>query len=85
MLNAHCLKKLRQQAGLTQGELAERSGKSQGYIGDLERGDRRGLTVTTLERLADVLGCTTDELLGRSQPEREQEPRESGARAVVHS
>ena len=72
MLNARCLKKLRQQARLTQGELAERIGKSQGYIGDLERGDRRGLTVTTLERLADVLGCTTDELLGRSEIEVEK-------------
>ena len=83
MLNAHCLKKLRHQAGLTQGELAERIGKSQGYIGDLERGDRRGLTVTTLERLADVLGCTTDELLGRRTPEREQETREVGAPATA--
>jgi transcriptional regulator with XRE-family HTH domain len=69
MFDANCLKALRQQAGLTQGELAERIGKSQGYIGDLERGDRRGLTVTTLERLADVLGCTTDELLGRTKRE----------------
>ena len=69
MFDANCLKALRQQAGLTQGELAERIGKSQGYIGDLERGDRRGLTVTTLERLADVLGCTTDELLGRTKHE----------------
>jgi transcriptional regulator with XRE-family HTH domain len=82
MFNAHCLKKRRQQAGLTQGELAERIGKSQGYIGDLERGDRRGLTVTTLERLADVLGCTTDELLGRSTPAVEQETTERGASAA---
>ena len=82
MFNAHCLKKRRQQAGLTQGELAERIGKSQGYIGDLERGDRRGLTVTTLERLADVLGCTTDELLGRSKPEVEQETAKRGAPAT---
>ena len=85
MLNAHCLKKLRQQAGLTQGELAERSGKSQGYIGDLERGDRRGLTVTTLERLADVLGCTTDELLGRSKPEAEKAAAGVGAPAAARS
>ena len=81
MFNAHCLKKLRQQAGLTQGELAERIGKSQGYIGDLERGDRRGLTVTTLEHLADALGCTTDELLGRSKPKAEKAAAEGGARA----
>ena len=81
MLNARCLKKLRQQAGLTQGELAERIGKSQGYIGDLERGDRRGLTVTTLERLADVLGCTTDELLGRSKPEAGKSATEIGVPA----
>ena len=82
MFNAHCLKKRRQQAGLTQGELAERIGKSQGYIGDLERGDRRGLTVTTLERLADVLGCTTDELLGRSTPEVEQDTTKRGVPAT---
>ena len=82
MFNAHCLKKRRQQAGLTQGELAERIGKSQGYIGDLERGDRRGLTVTTLERLADVLGCTTDELLGRSTPEVKQDTTKRGVPAT---
>ncbi len=81
MFNAHGLKQRRQQAGLTQGELAERIGKSQGYIGDLERGDRRGLTVTTLERLADVLGCTTDELLGRSTPAGAPEPAERGTPA----
>ena len=47
--------RLRRQRGLTQEVVAERSGHSQQYISDLERG-LRNPTVITLFELAQVLG-----------------------------
>ena len=59
-------KKFRLAKGLTQEEFAERSGFSQQYISDLERG-RRNPTVVSLYELAQALGVTHLELL---QPEK---------------
>jgi transcriptional regulator with XRE-family HTH domain len=59
-------KKLRVAEGLTQEEFAERSGFSQQYISDLERG-RRNPTVVSLYELAQALGVSHMELL---QPEK---------------
>lgn len=50
-------KRLRLAAGLTQEQLAEKSGFSQQYISDLERG-RRNPTVVTLYELAQALQST---------------------------
>jgi transcriptional regulator with XRE-family HTH domain len=55
-------KKIRLAKGLTQEEFAERSGFSQQYISDLERG-RRNPTVVSLYELAQALGVTHMELL----------------------
>ena len=57
---------MRTAKGLTQEEFAERSGFSQQYISDLERG-LRNPTVVSLYELAQALGVTHLELL---QPER---------------
>jgi transcriptional regulator with XRE-family HTH domain len=54
--------RLREAAGLTQEELAERSGHSQQYISDLERG-LRNPTVVTLYELAMALGVSPVELV----------------------
>lgn len=59
-------KKIRLAKGLTQEEFAERSGFSQQYISDLERG-RRNPTVVSLYELAQALGVTHMELV---QPEK---------------
>ena len=59
-------KKIRLAKGLTQEEFAERSGFSQQYISDLERG-RRNPTVVSLYELAQALGVTHMELV---QPDR---------------
>ena len=59
-------KKFRLAKGLTQEEFAERSGFSQQYISDLERG-RRNPTVVSLYELAQALGVTHMELV---QPEK---------------
>lgn len=49
------LKKLRQDAGLTQGQLAEKSGLSQSFISRLERGETE-ITSENLRAIADALG-----------------------------
>lgn len=54
--------RLRKAAGLTQEQLAERSGFSQQYISDLERG-RCNPTVVTLYELAEALGVSHVELV----------------------
>ena len=59
-------KEIRLAKGLTQEEFAERSGFSQQYISDLERG-RRNPTVVSLYELAQALGVTHMELV---QPEK---------------
>ncbi|MCR6482528.1 helix-turn-helix domain-containing protein [Amycolatopsis sp. OK19-0408] len=55
------LRRLRRAAGLTQENLAEKSGLSGQAVGALERGDRRYPQRATLERLADALGLDGDE------------------------
>lgn len=56
------VRKLRIAASMTQEQFAERSGFSQQYISDLERG-RRNPTVVTLFELASALGATPVQLL----------------------
>lgn len=51
------VKRLRIERNLTQEQLAERSGFTQQYISDLERG-RRNPTVVSLLELAHALGST---------------------------
>jgi transcriptional regulator with XRE-family HTH domain len=55
-------KRIRQEKGLTQEQLAERSGFSQQYISGLEQG-RRNPTVVALYELALALGVDYVELL----------------------
>lgn len=54
--------RLRRDKGMTQEQVAERSGFSQQYISGLERG-RRNPTVVTLYELAQALGADFLELL----------------------
>jgi len=49
--------RIRREKGLTQEQVEERSGFSQQYISDLERG-RRNPTVITLYELAQALGVS---------------------------
>ncbi|MBO9377934.1 helix-turn-helix domain-containing protein [Sphingomonas histidinilytica] len=50
------LKRLRKAAGMTQGELAERLGLSQGFIGEMERGEKpiEARTVSQILGLFDL-------------------------------
>jgi transcriptional regulator with XRE-family HTH domain len=56
------VRRVRTTKGLTQEQFADRSGFSQQYISDLERG-RRNPTVVTLFELAQALDTTPVQLL----------------------
>ena len=54
--------RLRREKGLTQEEVATRSGFSQQYVSDLERG-KRNPTIVSLYELAQVLGVSHIDLV----------------------
>ena len=54
--------RLRRKKGLTQEEFAEKSGFTQQYVSDLERG-KRNPSIITLYHLASGLGVTPKELI----------------------
>jgi transcriptional regulator with XRE-family HTH domain len=56
------VKRVRQEKGLTQEQLAELSGFSQQYISGLEKG-RRNPTIVSLYKLATALGVSHMELV----------------------
>jgi transcriptional regulator with XRE-family HTH domain len=58
------LKRLRQAAGLSQPQLANRAGIPVGTIRSLEQ-ERRVPRLDTASALADAIGCSLDELAGR--------------------
>lgn len=60
------VERLRRAQGLTQEQLAEKSGFSQQYISGLENGQRNP-TVVTLYEIAIALGSTPIELLRNSR------------------
>ena len=62
------VKRIRQEKGLTQEQLAELSGFSQQYISGLEQG-RRNPTVVSLYELATALGVSHMELVRSAENE----------------
>lgn len=58
------LRRLREAAGFTQIELSERVGVKQASLSAWERGDAMPTAINLL-KLAYVLECSVDELLGR--------------------
>lgn len=59
------LRRAREEAGLTQEELAQRAGLHRTYISILER-DQKSPTVETLRTICAVLGLRVSVLLARS-------------------
>ena len=51
------VKQIRTALGMTQQQLAERSGLSQNVIAEVEGGKRENMTLTTIQKLADGLKC----------------------------
>lgn len=58
------LRQWREYRGLTQQELADRTGRTKGYISNIERGESR-YNEDVLEELAAALLCESWELIGR--------------------
>ena len=59
------LTELRERAGLTQIELAERAETTQATISNLETGKSRRIELDLLDRLAKALRCEPSDLIGR--------------------
>lgn len=60
--NTSRIARKRMAAGMTQAQLAERSGMQARYIGAIERGERNP-KYDTLRRIATALGCGVEELM----------------------
>jgi transcriptional regulator with XRE-family HTH domain len=67
------IKRLRDQHGWSQTELASRSGVLQSLISRLEKGTRSNPSADVLRGLARALGCTTDYLVGMHEDEDDEE------------
>jgi transcriptional regulator with XRE-family HTH domain len=63
---AGVLKVAREESGLSQTELAARSGLSQPHVGYLEQG-KRGTSADSLKRIAFALGITATDLVSRAE------------------
>lgn len=58
------LREIRKKRGISQAELARRTGISQGVISYIECGRTKHPRVDTMQAIAAALNCTVDELLG---------------------
>ncbi len=60
----HNIKRLREEAGLTQQQLADRAGITMNYLAKIESQKmQRGFTIVILGRIADALNIDVRELL----------------------
>jgi putative transcriptional regulator len=57
------LKKLREQAGLSQNELARKTGYSPQFIQKIEQGKAKSITLEAAARFCEALGCKPGDLL----------------------
>jgi DNA-binding transcriptional regulator YiaG len=74
-----CITRLRRERGITQVELAERLQVSQPVVSDYEN-DVIRLPADTVAQIAEILGASTDELLGLKPPRRRRAgPSKTGA------
>jgi transcriptional regulator with XRE-family HTH domain len=62
------IRKRRSEIGLTQGDLAVRSGLHRTYVSDVERGTRN-VSLLTLSNLAAALGCSLGDLVANFERE----------------
>lgn len=66
------IKRLREEAGLTQQQLADRAGITMNYVAKIEsKKMQRGFTIVSLGRIADALGLDIRELF---KPIDEEDP-----------
>ncbi len=58
------IRRLREQAGMSQAVLAKRAKVTQGFISQIEAGIRKNISARVAVRLAKALGVPVTELLG---------------------
>src|SRR3954453_17885197 len=68
----------RRVAGVTQHDLAARIGKSVQWVSAVEQGRRHAERLTDLLRIAQVVQCTLEDLIGRSVDHLAPGPRPAG-------
>ena len=56
------MKRIRMKKNMSQGDIARALEVDRGYISNIESG-KKNLTLTTIQKLADALGVSADELL----------------------
>lgn len=56
------IKRIREQKGMTQGDICRALNLDRGYISSIENG-KRNPTLSTIKKLADALNVSVDELL----------------------
>ena len=59
------VRRVREERGWTQAQLAQRAGVDQSQVSKIEAGSREGATFETVGKIADALGVGTDYLRGR--------------------
>ena len=64
------LREFRQAKGMTQVELAERTGIDQGALSRIENGKTRAMDFDVMARLCDALGCDPGDLIERKKGRR---------------
>lgn len=67
MIDAKMLRHMREKRGMSMGELGRALGYDATYIWKYEKERLTEMNTKTLVHLADILDCTTDELLGRKK------------------
>lgn len=63
------VKKLREAMGISQNDLARKTGYSTQYIQKIEQGKIKSLTLETAGKLCDALECQPGDLLEEAPPE----------------
>jgi len=56
------MKKIRLEKGMSQGDICRALGLDRAYISNIENG-KQNLTISTMEKVAKVLGMSVDQLL----------------------
>ena len=81
------LRATRRRLKVSQEELAERTGQFATGISQIERGQRPGITYETARLLAEGLGVTVDDLMGRPGTAKavdQPKPRPGNAKRIPH-
>jgi transcriptional regulator with XRE-family HTH domain len=66
-ISNHVIKNLRKQRGFSQERLAQLSGATKNYIGQIERGEFHNVSIEKLTKISKALGVHITDLLPRKE------------------